>query len=130
MSTPWNKILGLKIEQIDSIRNTAYSYLMQGQLEIARKFFEGLVVILPESAYDLRILGAIYLQQNKHLVALDYIERSLKLDPLHPTALLNRAKALLGLGLRRQAKMQLENLLRVSPKDLAPRINAVLDSMS
>lgn len=108
----WLEILGWEEEQLDDLRIVGYSYIKQGIYDVALKFFDALEVITPPTSYDLQTLGALHLQLGHGPEALDYLDRAIKSDPVHPKTQLNRAKALLMLGLKRQgliAAMELEN---------------------
>ena len=106
----WLPILGWGKEELEDLRFVGYSYIRQGKYDIATTFFEALVVLAPDSAYDLQTLGAIYLQTGNNLMALNYIEKALKRDPTHLPTLLNRTKALFSLGYKKQALAQAKEL--------------------
>jgi len=93
----WISILGWGQEELEDLRLVGYSYIRQGKYDIATTFFEALVVLNPNSIYDMQTLGALYLQRGNNLMALNYIEKALKLDPTHAPTLLNRTKALFAL---------------------------------
>ena len=99
----WLDVLGWGSDELEDLRFVGYAYIKQGKYDIAITFFKALVVLSPGTAYDLQSLGALYLEKGNNLIALSYLERSLKAEPNHPIALLNRAKALFGLGYKRQA---------------------------
>lgn len=101
--TNWLDVLGWGHEEIEDLRFVGYSYVKQGRYDIATTFFEALVVLSPKNAYDLQTLGALYLQKGNSLMALNYIEQALKVEPHHLPTLLNRTKALFALGYKRQA---------------------------
>lgn len=101
----WLEIIGWEQEEIDDLRSAGYSYLRQGVYDTALNFFEALSVMSP-TPYDLETLGAIHLQIGNGMQALDYIDRTLQIEPENLTAKLNRAKALFMLGYRRQGLLQ------------------------
>lgn len=105
-SEEWLEILGWGRDELDDLRFVGYSYVRQGHYDTAITFFEALVILAPQSAYDLQTLGALYLQIGNNLASLNYIERALKIEPKHVPSLLNRTKALFSLGYKRQAVMQ------------------------
>ena len=80
----------------------------QSRTEIT--FFDALIVLTSPAPYDLQTIGALHLQLGHGLKALDFLDRSLKLEPDHLPTLLNRAKSLFLLGYRRQALMLAEQL--------------------
>ncbi len=98
----WMDLLGWSDEEVNDLRFVAYSYIKQGQYKIALKFFDALVILCPESSYDLQTLGALHLELGDNLSALSYFDRALQYDPNHGPTLLNRAKALLLLGYHNQ----------------------------
>ena len=65
----WQEVLGWGEEELNDLRFVGYSYIKQGLYKTALKIFDGLVVLNPNSAYDLQVLGALYLQLGDHLSA-------------------------------------------------------------
>lgn len=113
----WMKQLGWTPEQIEDMRNAGFAYVRQGKYEIALPFFEALVVLNPDSAYDAQTLGAIYLQINQPAKALKYFDIALKVDADHTPTLLNVTKALFMLGKKHEG-LKLAQIL-VKEKDAA-----------
>lgn len=122
----WIEVLDWGSEELEDLRFVGYSYLKQGKYDTALTFFEALVVLDPSNVYDHQTLGGIYLQQGNNLMALNYIERALKLDPNHLPTKLNRAKALFGLGYKRQAMRQAEELSAIDNTEIADQASALL----
>jgi len=116
-SVKWLDILGWKGEELEDLRFVGYSYIRQGLYDIAITFFEALAVLSPNEAYDLQTLGALYLQKGNNLMALNYLEKAIKLDPKHGPTLLNRTKALLALGYKKQGLVQ-ARLLEKNPEEI------------
>ena len=75
-------------------------------------------------AYDLQTVGALHLQMGNGLKALDYLDRALKMDPTHLLTQLNRAKALLMLGYKRQGLVQALALESAREKEIASQASA------
>ncbi len=123
--TNWLEILGWNPQQIDDLRYVAYSYIKEGKYDIALTFFEALIVLNPQSAYDLQTLGALYLQMGNNLAALDHLERAIKIDKTHAPTLLNRAKALFILGYKKQGQDQLTALLEHPSKEIHEQAQAL-----
>jgi len=122
----WLEVLGWGKEELDDLRFVGFSYIKQGKYEIAMTFFEALVILSPSNAYDLQTLGALYLQKNNNLMALNYIERALKIDPTHFPTLLNRTKALFALGYKNQAMAQAKKLLVSADQEIANQASALI----
>lgn len=116
-SVKWLDILGWKGEELEDLRFVGYSYIRQGLYDIAITFFEALAVLSPNEAYDLQTLGALYLQKGNNLMALNYLEKAIKIDPKHGPTLLNRTKALLALGYKKQGLVQ-ARLLEKNPEEI------------
>ena len=111
MTTPnWLDVLGWQTKDLEDLRFVGYSYLKQGHYTMALTFFEALVILSEEHLYDLQTLGALYLQTNNNLMALNYLEKAAKQDSSHGPTLLNRSKALLALGYKKQGLMQAKHL--------------------
>ncbi|MCH9617882.1 MAG: hypothetical protein SP1CHLAM9_12070 [Chlamydiia bacterium] len=125
-STPWLELLGWKEEDLSDLRFVGYSYIKQGHYETALKFFEALVVLSPDSAYDHQTLGAIYLEMGDNNRALKCIDDALMIDPTHEETLLNRTKALFLLGYTERAKTLALQLTKAKNKALANNAQALL----
>lgn len=126
MTVNWLEVLGWKQEELEDLRFVGYAYIKQGHYDIAFKFFDALVILAKDNAYDLQTLGALYLQKGNNLMALDYLERALKLEPKHLPTLLNRTKALFFLGYKRQGALQARRLLQAEDPQIAGQANALL----
>lgn len=124
--TDWLSILGWSKEELEDLRFVGYSYIKQGKYDIAVTFFEALVILAPDSAYDLQTLGALYLQKGNNLMALNYIEKAIKLDPIHLPTLLNRAKTLFALGYKKQALSQARGLEKCAEPQIANQAQALI----
>jgi len=122
----WLEILDWGGSELEDLRFVGYSYLKQGKYDTALTIFEALVVLAPESAYDLQTLGALHLQQNNNLLALNYIERALKIEPDHLPTRINRAKALLALGYKKQGLDEAEGLSKSEDQKIADQASALL----
>ena len=117
MNIDWLKALGWTQDQLEDLRNAGFAYIRQGKYDIALPFFEALVILDSESAYDAQTLGAIYLQLNQPQKALKYFDRALKLDADHTPTLLNVTKALFMVG-KKEEGLRLAHILEREP-DLA-----------
>ena len=106
----WLDLLGWTEEELGDLRFVGYSYIKQGHYEIALKFFEALVILCPESVYDIQTTGAIHLELGNNMAALNYFEKALQIERDHGPTLLNRAKALLLLGYHKQGLAEAQNL--------------------
>ncbi len=124
----WTDLLGWTDEEINDLRFVGYSYIKEGHYPLAKKFFEALVVLCPDSSYDLQTLGAIFLETGDNLQALNFFDRALKINSDHAPTLLNRAKALLLLGYRRQGLAQASQLKQNVDKRVSGQAEALLIS--
>lgn len=107
----WRKILDLKVEQIEDLRNAGYAYIRQGKYEIALPFFEALHVVNPKNAYDVQTLGALYVQLGNPAKALRYLDKALKIKPNHGPTLLNLTKAFFMMGNKKEG-LKLAKILK------------------
>lgn len=110
----WLDTLGWTEEHLDELRNAGYAYIRQGKYGIALSFFEALVALDKENAYDAQTLGALYIQLNQPSRALVFFDRALKLEADHTPTLLNLTKAFLMLG-KREEGLRLANILKNDP---------------
>lgn len=109
----WREILGWSNEQLEELRFSGFSFLREGHYQKALIFFQALVILDPENAYDAQTLGAIYLQMGDGVKALKVLDQALRLEPAHEPSLLNKAKALL-ITNQRVAAMELAHKLEKS----------------
>jgi predicted Zn-dependent protease len=111
----WKERLGWTEEQIEDLRYTGFSYIRQGKYDIALSFFEALITLDPNNAYDMQTLGAIYLQMKQHDKALEYFDRALRLPGKNQSPiLLNLAKTFFSLG-KKQEGMKIVQKLKNDP---------------
>lgn len=122
----WLEILGWGEEELEDLRFVGYSYIKQGKYDIAKTIFEALSVFTPQTPYDLQTLGALHLQLGNNLIALQFIEKALKLDPTHLLTQLNRTKALFLLGFKNQAIEQAKALESSGDPAVAGQASALL----
>lgn len=126
----WLDVLGWSEDQIEDLRFVAFSYIKQGLYDTALVFFEALLVLSPNHPYDLKTLGALYLQKGNALQSLHFLDRSLKVEPNDPQTRLNRAKALFALGYKKQAITEAKKLLTSQNASIAKQANALVLSFS
>jgi tetratricopeptide (TPR) repeat protein len=108
--TIWRDVLGWGDIQLNELRFIGYIYLKEGQFEMARRFFEGLVLVEPDSAYDWRTLGAVYILLNNFPKAIEVLTKALQMEPGHAGAQLNLAKAYLYNGEREKGLEDVKKL--------------------
>jgi tetratricopeptide (TPR) repeat protein len=94
----WQEVLGWGKDQLLDLRWAGYAYLRQGKYDVARSFFEALIVLDPKNAYDRQTLGALYLQIGDTMRALDTLKIALEINPTHLPSQINQAKGLLMMG--------------------------------
>jgi predicted Zn-dependent protease len=111
------KELNWSTDHLDEIRNTGYSYIRQGKYDIALPFFEALVILDPDSAYDAQTLGALLLQTNRAEQAIKYLDRALQLETDHSPTLLNLAKAFF-MAKKNEEGIRLAKVLQNDPNPL------------
>lgn len=115
----WLEVLNWGNDELDDLRCVGYSYIKQGKYAIALTFFEALAILAPKSPYELQTLGALHLQTGNNLKALNYLDQALKIIPNHYPTLLNRAKALLALGYKKQGVVQAKELEKCEDETIA-----------
>lgn len=121
----WLEILNWNVDELEDLRFVGYSYIKQGHYLTALTFFEALIVLSKDNVYDFQTLGALYLQTGNNLMALNYLEKAVKLDPSHGPTLLNRAKALLALGYKKQGLMQAKALESHTESNISSQAHAL-----
>ena len=122
----WKGLLGWSELELDDLRFVGYSYLRDGLYDTALTFFSALVEIDPQNPYDYQMLGALHLQRGNGMQALEALERALQIDPTQLGAQLNRAKALLLLGYKRQGLLAAKELETCLEPEIATQASALL----
>ncbi|MBS0654921.1 MAG: tetratricopeptide repeat protein [Verrucomicrobia bacterium] len=121
----WMHELGWTQEHLDEIRNAGYAYIRQGKYDIALSFFEALVVLANDNAYDAQTLGALYVQLNQPEKAIKYLDRALQLEADHAPTLLNLTKAFFMSGNLEEGN----RLAKVLQKDPNPFISGTASAL-
>jgi len=126
----WMQELGWQEEHLEEFRNAGYAYIRQGRYDTALPFFEALVILAPESAYDIQTLGALYVQKGEGVKALKALDRALQLEADHAPTLLNLCKAFFMAG-RKIDGVKLATILTKDPNPfIASSAQALLLSHS
>jgi tetratricopeptide (TPR) repeat protein len=121
----WREILGWTNEQLEELRFSGFSFLREGHYPKALLFFEALVILDPESAYDAQTLGALYLQMGENQKALKALNQALQMEPLHEPTLLNKAKALFAINQHAEAMELVKKLEQSSDPTIAGDASAL-----
>lgn len=124
--TDWLEILDWDKTQLAELSALGYCYAKQGQYDTALKIFHALLVLESNNGYYLQALGAIYLEKGNALEALSYLDQSLRFEPAHLPTLLNRAKALLSLGYKKQGLQQARAIEHSASKIISSKAKALL----
>lgn len=107
----WTQILGWDEEQIEEMRITAFLYIREGRYDVAKHFCEALAVLNPSNPHDISTLGALYLQLNNPVSALNYLDKAKVLDPDNKLIQINRIKAMLELGYKEEGVKLLKDFI-------------------
>lgn len=121
----WREKMDMSEDQVSDLRYAGYSYLRQGKYDIALRFFEALILLDPQSAYDYQTLGALYLETGNPGKALVCFDRALKLESDHAPTLLNLCKAFFMLG-KVEDGLKLANILKTNSDQKASNISRAL----
>jgi tetratricopeptide (TPR) repeat protein len=122
----WLEMLGWTDENLDDLRFVGYAYIREGKYDIALDFFRAINLLSPNSNFDLQTLGAIYLQKGQSIEALNFLDKSIKIDPTHFPTLLNRSKALFSLGYKKQGLIQASALIKCKQRNVAKQAQALI----
>ncbi|KPK32793.1 MAG: type III secretion chaperone [Chlamydiae bacterium SM23_39] len=122
----WLEILGWEKKELNDLKYLAYSYAQQGKYDIAIKIFKALNILEKENSYNIQMLGALHLEIEENKKALNYLNIALKFTPNHLPSLLNKAKALLYLGYKKEGLSLAKNLTKSENKDIASQSEALI----
>ena len=127
----WNEILAFSDHQMEDCRVLAYLYIRQGHYDTARRFLEMLAILTSQkplgkqSAYDFKMLGAVYLEMGDYERSLRYLDRALRLDPTNITTLFNRMKVLFLLEKYEEGIKEALALMECDDSTIASRAEAL-----
>lgn len=121
----WLDTLGWSPYHVEELRHAGYSYIREGKYEIALSFFEALVLIDRNSAYDAQTLGALYVQLGVPEKAIKYLDRALQLEADHSPTLLNLSKAFFMSGKQEEGR----RLAKVLQADSNPFISGTASAL-
>lgn len=122
----WKELLGWGAEALDELRVIAFSYMRQGAFDLARDLLGMLVVIDPGNVYDMKLLGAIYLEQGELSEAQRWLMKAARQDPADLPNLLNLCKAQLESGQTDNGLKLAEKLSRCSILQVATDAQALV----
>jgi tetratricopeptide (TPR) repeat protein len=126
----WLEVLDFNESNLDDIRVVGFSYLKQGHFSFAISCFKALVTLNPNGSYDNQTLGSLYLQDKKYMLALEYLDKSISLNPKNYLAILNRTRALISLGYINQALTQAKALQSCKNNKIASQAEAIISAYS
>jgi len=126
MTVEWRSVVGWGQEEIDELRSIAYAYMRQGQMTLAHTFFEALVVLQPNSLYDLRMLASLRDLLGDPAGAIEVYQQLLKNEPNDLFASIGLSKALLATGQRGPAMERLRLLSTCANRLIANDAQALL----
>jgi tetratricopeptide (TPR) repeat protein len=126
MAVEWREVIGWGQDEVDELRAIAYAYMRQGQLKLAQTFFEALVILEPNSLYDLRTLAGLRDLLGDPQGSVTLYQEALTRDPRDPFSQLGLAKAQLAAGQATDALPRLQQLATSPDKRIATDAQALL----
>lgn len=105
---------GWTAEEIRLVADLGYALAEQGRNQEAITVFHGLASLAPATGYFQAALGALWLREGEALLAIEYLNSALTIDPQDIGALVNRGEAFLQAGEREAAARDLEVALGVN----------------
>jgi len=119
----FSELLHLDSKKIAALLLMGHTYYAQGQLEEAKKVFEGLAVLDGNNAYVHGILGSIYQQEEKFDQAIARYTMALNNYPRDINSLANRGEVYLRLGKFKEAADDLKKAIEFDPEKKHPSAN-------
>jgi Tfp pilus assembly protein PilF len=119
----FSELLNLDSKKIAALLLMGHTYYAQGQLEEAKKVFEGLAVLDGKNAYVHGILGSIYQQEEKFDLAIARYTMALSNFPQDINSLANRGEVFLRLGKFKEAADDLKKAIELDPEKKHPSAN-------
>lgn len=118
--TTWAAALGLTRTEVYGIAHAAHRLLGLGQIELARKIVESLIVLNPQDGYFHAFLGAIRGQEGDEDAALRHYNDAITRDGKNLAARVNRAELYLRRGQLEAALGDLTAATRIDPEGKTP----------
>jgi Tfp pilus assembly protein PilF len=119
----FSDLLNLDSKKIAALLLLGHTYYAQGQLDEARKVFEGLALLDGKNAYVHGILGSIYQQQERFDLAIARYTMALTNFPGDINSLANRGEVYLRLGKFKEAADDLKEAIELDPEKIHPAAN-------
>lgn len=119
----FTELFALDAGQIAALLLMGHTYYAQGQLDDAKKVFEGLAVLDWKNAYVHGILGSIYQQEERWEAAIARYSMALSQFPLDVNSLTNRGEIYLRLGKFRESADDLKKAIELDPEKKNPSAN-------
>jgi len=109
--------------QIAALLMVGHTLFSQGQIEDAKKIFEGLAAVDNKNAYVHGILGAIYQRQEKYEAAIARYSMAIKMYPGDVNSLTNRGEIYLKCGRFKDAAADFKAAIDLDPDTKNPAAN-------
>lgn len=114
------ELLGLTEQRFQAIGQAGVTFYRQGQLEKARKIFEGLVRLDPDSGATHAALGALYTRMRQYDEALKHLNRAIELSPTQVAPYVNRAEIMIRQQRIELAVADLKQAMALDPAGASP----------
>jgi len=115
----------LTTQQIEGFASLGYNLYQQGKLDDARKMFEGLTAVAPESYYGFAGLGALALGKEPPDLssALTNLQKAAELSPNSPSVHANLGETLLRMGKLQESAAEYRKAIDLDPEKKDPGAN-------
>jgi tetratricopeptide (TPR) repeat protein len=119
----YQEILRQDKKNVPALANLAAIQIQDGHLDSAQTNITQALVLAPDDAYSLYVMGLLRLQQSKYDDAVDALSRAAKLDPQNAEVQNYLGLALSGKGLRGPAEAALRKAIELRPDYAAAHYN-------
>jgi Flp pilus assembly protein TadD len=115
----------LTTQQIEGFASLGYNLYQQGKLDDARKMFEGLTAVAPDSYYGFAGLGALALAKEPPdlSTALTNLQKASQLSPNSPSVHANLGETLLRMGKLQESAAEYRKAIDLDPEKKDPGAN-------
>lgn len=115
--------LGMSREEFQEMGAIGAMFYQQGNLEKARKIFEALVALDPDSVNAHSALGAVFTRTGLNENAMLHLNRAIELDSEQIAPYVNRAEIYIRKNEMEKAVADLRHAIELDPKEADPGAN-------
>lgn len=109
--------------QIEILMTEAIVFHQQGKFQDAKSIYEKVLAIQPTNFFALQLMGALFVQTDNNLHAIDFLSRALQINPNHLASYINLGVALQKLNRFDEALASYDKAIGLDPNNAETYMN-------